>query len=139
MMTRSHVRKKLRSLKLISRKYIRMTFDETIRQRMRNLWIRKRVTDPELENLGDFYEAAFEDYLFTEKVPKQVHARKRTTARLHVRESVAEQVKDLHKIAIKRQQPLCVVIEEALERYLNRPENYLGSNQEPKQRIDRIV
>lgn len=138
MMTRAHIRKKLRTLKLVSRKYIRMTFDENIRRRMRNLWIRKRVTDPDLENLGDFYEEAFKEYLFTEKVPKQVHRRERTTARLHVRESVVEQVKDLHKIAIKRQQPLCVVIEEALERYLNKSENYLGSNQEPKRKVERI-
>jgi hypothetical protein len=138
MVTRSHLKRKLKSLKLGSRKYIRMTFDEDTRRRMRILWIRKRVTDPELENLGDFYERAFFEYLFTEKVPKQVHAKKRTTARLHVREAVTEQVRDLHKIAIKRQQPLCVVIEEALERYLSKSENYLGSNQEPKRKVERI-
>jgi len=137
-MTRAHIRKKLRSLKLVARKYIRMTFNEDLRRRMRTLWIRKRVTDPNLENLGDFYEEAFKEYLFTEKVPKQVQKFVRTTARLHVRENVAEQVRDLHKIAIKRQQPLCVVIEEALERYLNKAENYMGENQEPRRKVEHL-
>jgi hypothetical protein len=138
-MNRSHIKRPLRSLRLITRKFIRMTFDEDLRRRMRVLWIRKRVTDPDLSQLGDFYEEAFTEFLHTEKVPKQVKKITRTTARLHVRESVAEQVQDLQKIAIKRQQPLCVIIEEALNRYLDKPENYLGSNEVSKERIERII
>jgi alkanesulfonate monooxygenase SsuD/methylene tetrahydromethanopterin reductase-like flavin-dependent oxidoreductase (luciferase family) len=139
MINHNHIRKPLRSLKLIAKKFVRMTFDVELRRQMRSLWMRKRITDPELQNLGDAYEQAFTEYLFTERVPKQVRKITRTTARFHVRETVAEQLQQLQKIAIKRQQPLAVIIEEALQRYMDKPENYLGSSEQVRERIERIV
>jgi hypothetical protein len=116
-----------------------MTFDNDLRNQMRTLWYRKRITDPELEHLGDFYQDAFREYLEVTKVPKQVRKITRSTQKLQVREIVAEQVQQLQKIAIKKQQPLAVVIEEALQLYLDKTENYLGSGTEPKERIERIM
>jgi pyruvate-formate lyase len=139
MLNTGHIRKKLRSLHLGVRKAIQMTFDAELRRQMRSLWVRKRVTDPALDNLGDFYEDAFREYLEVVKVPKQVRKVIRQTSRVYAREQVAEQLQQLQKIAIKRQQPLAVVIEEALQRYLDKPENYLGANQAPRERVQRIV
>jgi hypothetical protein len=127
-----------KNLKLGTRKFIRMTFDVDLRHQIRTLWVRKRVTDPDLENLGDFYQEAFKEYLEIVKVPKQVRRITRTTARLHVRDEVSEQVQQLQKIAIKRQQPLAVIIEEALQGYLDKPENYLGSGNETRERFLRL-
>jgi hypothetical protein len=139
MINRSHVRKAANRLRLIASKFVRMTFDKELRERMRLLWLRKRVTDPDLEKLGHFYEEAFTEYLHTEKVPKQTKRIIRTTARLHVRETVGEQLQDLQRIAQKRQQPLAVIIEEALTRYLDKPENYLGQTHQTRERIERIL
>jgi pyruvate-formate lyase len=116
-----------------------MTFDSQLRRQMRSLWVRKRVTDPALDNLGDFYEDAFREYLEVVKVPKQVRKVIRQTSRIHARQEVAEQLQQLQRIAIKRQQPLAVIIEEALQRYLDKPENYLGSSNAPRERVERIV
>ena len=138
MVTRSHIRKPLRTLRLIARKFIRLTFSNDIRSKMRLIWLRKRVTDPQLEMLGDCYEQAFDEYLYTEKIPKQIQKIIRTTNRLHVRESCPEKIQALQKIAIKRQQPLAVILEEALQRYLDKPENYLGSETRTQERLEKI-
>jgi hypothetical protein len=138
LVTRSHTRKPIRTLKLIARKFIRLTFASDLRARMRLVWLRKKVTDTQLEMLGDCYEKAFDEFLYTEKIPKQVSKINRTTNRLHVRESVPEKVQALQKIAIKRQQPLAVVIEEALRRYLDKPENYLGKDHQIKERVEKL-
>lgn len=138
MVNRSHIRKPLRALRLIARKFIRLTFSDEIRRQMRLVWLRKKVTNPKLEMLGDCYEEAFDEFLHTEKIPKQIAKITRTTNRLHVRESVPEKVQALHKIAIKRQQPLAVIIEEALQRYLDKPENYLGSGHQTRERLEKI-
>lgn len=134
MINTGHIKKKLRSLHLGVRKVIQMTFDSELRRQMRSLWVRKRVTDPQLDNLGDFYEDAFREYLEVIKVPKQIRKVIRQTVRVHARETVADQLQQLQKIAIKRQQPLAVIIEESLQRYLDKPENYLGSSNVVKER-----
>jgi hypothetical protein len=138
MVTRSHTRARLSKLRLMADKFVQLTFDKTLRAQMRSLWGRKKVTDPNLESLGDFYEQAFEEYLFEVKVPKQIVKITRESARLKVSEKVPEQLQQMQKIAIKRQQPLAVVIEEALQRYLDKPENYLGKGHNVKERLERL-
>jgi hypothetical protein len=138
MMTRYHTRPKAtKRLALVADKYLRLTFDKVIRSQIRHLWIRKKVTT-DLETLGDIYEKAFEEYLFTEKVPKQVVRIDRETTKLKVSENVSKQVKQLERIAIKRQQPLAVIIEEALQRFLDKPENYLGKGHNVSEHVERL-
>ena len=138
MVNRTHTKTRLNKLRLIADKFIRLTFDRNLRSKMRSLWIRKRVTDPELDTLGDFYERAFDEYLHDVKVPKQVQKIERETAKLKVSERVPELVSQLQKVAIKRQQPLAVIIEEALQKFLDKPVNYLGKGHETKERLERL-
>lgn len=115
---------------------IRLTFSNTIRREMRELWIRKTVSSG--MSLGDYYKLAFIDYLHVTKIPKQMEKIIRTTARLNVDAETQAMIVDMGRIARKRQQPLCVVIEEALQRYLDKPENYLGKNRVVPTKLERI-
>lgn len=137
MVNRTHIRKQSK-LRLIAEKFIRLTFDKNLRAQIRNLWLRKKVTDPMLETLGAVYEQAFTEYLHDVKVPKQVVRIERETAKLKVSETVPGLVAQLQKIAIKRQQPMAVIVEEALQRYLDKPENYLGKGHQIKERLERL-
>lgn len=136
MLTRYHTKR--RALKLLADGFIRLTFDRNLRAQIRSLWGRKKITDPEIDNLGDVYRKAFTEYLHDVKVPKQVTKIVRETAKLRVPGDVPELVEQLRKIAIKRQQPAAVIIEEALQRYLDKPENYLGKGHDIKERLERL-
>ena len=125
-------------LKLIAGEYIRITIDKRFRDQIRHLWIRKKFTDPESETLGQVYKKAFDEYLYETKIPKQVEKIERETIKLKVPGEVVEQLTQLRKIAIKRQQPLAVILEEAIFRYLSKPENYLGEGHRMKDKIERL-
>jgi|SRR5215831_7026853 len=138
MVNSTHIKTRLNKLRLVADKFIRLTIDKNLRAQMRALSIRKRITEPDLDTLGDFYERAFEEYLTEVKVPKQVTKITRVTNKLKVSENVPKLLTQLQKIAIKRQQPLAVIIEEALQRFLDKPENYLGKGHEIKERLERL-
>lgn len=137
MVNRSHIQRPGK-LQLLADKFIRLTFDKRVRRDMRSLWVRKKITDPNLETLGDFYEQAFTEYLNDVKIPKQVVKISRETTKLKVSERCTELVKGLQRIAYKRQQPLAVIVEECLQRYLDKPENYLGKEHHVKDQLERL-
>lgn len=126
--------KKRASLKFPSRRFIRMSFDMEIRRHMRELWLRKRMMSSNPQELENYYFHAFSQYLDRNRIPKQTRKRTRTQARLLVTEPTATMIKGLEMIARSRQQPLAAVIEQALEEFLDRPENFMGKD---KRRIER--
>lgn len=108
-----------------------MTCDAELQNLMRKLWLFKRQVKREKPYLGDYYAEAFEDFLFNNRVPKMVPKVKRQKTRVHLTESASKHLKDMQKIARKRQQPLSVIIEEAIRVYLQKSENLLGSTEYP--------
>jgi hypothetical protein len=85
------------------------------------------------------YLEAFHHFLTLEKIPKQIPRVTRNTVKLAVPEDFPATLQSLRSIARKRQQKLNVVIEEALERFLDIPENHLGENWKTKKKIEKVV
>ena len=115
------------------RDFIRLTFDQDVRRDMRALWLRKRMVSANHQELEQYYHDALIDFLLENRILKQIRRRKRTQARLLVTDETRRMIKSLEKIARSQQQPLAMVIEEALEKYLDKPENFMGADRKRKE------
>jgi hypothetical protein len=134
MITKAHLRKSFAKFSIL--KFIRLTFDQELRRKMRTVWLRKTVSTG--QTLGDIYKLAIAEYLFRTHIPKQVALVVRTTAKIHIDDETKLMIHGLQRIALKRQQPLCVVLEECFTEYLAKPENYLGKTHNRKEKLERI-
>ncbi len=100
----------------------------------------REVSKRKRQHISEPYLDALSDYLEIERIPKQVEKIRRNSIRIPVSKEFKEKVSALRKIAVKKQQSLAVVVEEALKLYLEKPENYLGKNfyERNKRRIEVI-
>lgn len=130
----SHLKQKLIFTELNRAK---LTMDVELRLLMQMLWSRKRITGA--KRLYQYYEQAFDQFLFENKIPRIIPKVMRKRFKLECSPKLKRQLKGLEAIARRRQQPLAVIIEEAVRRYLEKPENYLGKDNEEHQKLERII
>lgn len=107
---------------------------------MRALWIRFRhYSSSKNCSLNDLYKEAFSIFLFVNKIPKQIAKVHRTKRELILDDETVGMLNALRKIASKRNQPLSIVVEEALQAYLDLPKNYMGKNMERSRHVEKIT
>jgi hypothetical protein len=116
----------------------KMKIDRDLQILMRELWFRKRRTNHDASYLGDYYELAFAEFLFKNKIPKTIPRIKRQTTKLMLSNKALADLESMVKIARKRGQTINHLIEEALKEYLSKPENYLGENFKRRERIEHV-
>jgi hypothetical protein len=117
----------------------KLYLDNQLTQLMRKLWLFKRQgSSTEMVNMGDHYARAFAEFLDRNRIPKVVSKKSRITTRIALPESAIENLEGIRKIAIKRNQSISLIIEEALTEYLNKPENYLSASERIVERVERI-
>jgi hypothetical protein len=138
MINKSHIRSR-QILSFDPNSQIRLHFSSLLRSRMRSLWLRKRQYGETTGiALGSLYATAFS--IFTQKnlAPKTIPRISRTSAKLQLPESALRDLQAMKKIAVTRNQPLSIIIEEALQTFLDIPDNYLGKDLEIASPIEKI-
>jgi hypothetical protein len=106
---------------------------------MRELWkFVSQMPSRHKPFIGDIYEEAFSDFLFTNRIPKEVPRVSRQKSRIMFTEKAIQDLKSIAKIARKRKQSLSAVLEECILQYLSKPENTLSSKEKVIQRKERI-
>jgi hypothetical protein len=126
-------------LQFQERDKIQITCDTEQQKLMREIWLWKRHSQRNKQYLGDYYADAFAEYLIKHRVPKTVPKITRQKTRVHLSPSAKTDLESLGKIARKRKQSKSVIIEEAIQEYLDKPENFLGSQEYTPQKTERIV
>lgn len=77
--------------------------------------------------VGVYYYHAIKDYLSKHKVPKRLEIIDRHQYRFNVPEDIYPLLSELEKIARNRHLEMYVLMDEVLELWLQRPENYLDA------------
>jgi hypothetical protein len=113
--------------------------DASQQRLIRELWLRKRITEKQKPYLGDYYGEAFKQFLTKNRVPKVLPQVNRQSTRIHLSPEAKQDLESISIIARKRKQSLSVVLEELLQEYLDKPENFLDSAIYKPQKMERIV
>lgn len=77
-------------------------------------------------SLGAHYHEAIRRYLAAHKLPKRIEKSTRAQIIIQVPDTMTEFREQLMHHAVRRQQPEHVIIEEAIQEYIDNPENYCG-------------
>lgn len=103
------------------------------------LWLRFRhYKDKHDLRLTDLYKEAFKAFLHLNKIPKTIPKVDRKQYYFDFDEETVTMLDGIRKIALKRNQPISIVIEEALQTYLDLPQNYLGKDLQKVRPIEKI-
>jgi hypothetical protein len=134
------LKKRTRNQKIAFKSYVKtkVYLDSQVTALMRKLWLFKRQGSAERVNLGDYYAEAFTEFLDKNRIPKVVPKKNRRTSCIALPESAKDAMEGIRKIAKKRNQPTMVVLEECLMEYLNKPDNYLSSDERIVEHVERI-
>ena len=76
--------------------------------------------------LGAHYAEALRRYIAQHKIPKRIEKVSRDQVILEVPDDMPELREQLERLAIARQQSVHVILEEAIQEYVDAPENYCG-------------
>jgi len=77
-------------------------------------------------HIEDFYVEALREYIQDKQIPRRILKRIRKRVQIQMPEDGFDLLNACAKLAFKDERPTSAVIEEALKRYLEKPEHYLG-------------
>jgi hypothetical protein len=76
--------------------------------------------------IDGFYKQALREFLTTIDVPKRMIKLDRARVKLQMDAETISMLDDCARIAYKQERPVASILEQAIDAYLSKPENYLG-------------